>query len=60
MSAKLRSDLSRAHETDVHVVKRIYIDLPPLSSHKGHILGDVRTFVCLLVPVTAVFSVVVS
>ena len=42
MSAKLRSDLSRAHETDVHVVKRIYIDLPQLSSHTGHILGDVR------------------
>jgi len=41
MSAQLRSDLAGPEATNIHVLKRIYVDLPLSSSHVGHIMGDV-------------------
>jgi len=41
MSEKLRTDLEGPNADDVLIEKRIYIDLPQITAHEGHLMGDV-------------------
>ena len=44
MSEKLRCDLEGTNSDEVKVERRIYVDLPPIASHQGHVLGDVSFY----------------
>jgi len=50
MSEKLRTDLEGPNADDVVIEKRIYIDLPQITAHEGHLMGDVSIFTILTVP----------
>lgn len=44
MSEKLRSDMYSTNYDDIVMERVIFVDLPPVELHEGHIMGEVKIY----------------
>ena len=50
-TSQLKCDLEATDADTIVMEHRIYIDLPPVVKHQGHLMGDVSTPHCLVLSI---------